>query len=305
MVKINELLNKIETIGFEGDKSVEVTEIVNFEGEAFHDNSLLWCSDKNLDNLSIVNSGSIVLSIKAYQSLEENNQLNDKINYIIVENPRGSFKEILTRFFVPKIELGKIHPSASIHPSVEINKDEVRIDHNVVLEEGVKIGNNVVIGANTIIKKDTILKNNLVIGCNNTIGGVGFGYEKNKQDEFEFIPHIGNVVICDGVEIGNNTCIDRAVIGSTVIGENVKIDNLVHIAHGVKIGKNSLIIANSMIAGSVEIGENVWVSPSVSIIQKSVIEDNSLVGMGSVVIKNVEKGSIVAGVPAKKLTSKK
>lgn len=102
------------------------------------------------------------------------------------------------------------------------------------------------------------------------------------------------------VEIGNNVCIDRAVLGSTVIGENVKIDNLVHIAHGVVIGENSLIIANSMIAGSCEIGKNVWVSPSVSVIQNTQIEDNALLGMGSVVIRNVDANTIVAGVPAKK-----
>jgi UDP-3-O-[3-hydroxymyristoyl] glucosamine N-acyltransferase len=86
--------------------------------------------------------------------------------------------------------------------------------------------------------------------------------------------------------------------------ENVKIDNLVHISHGVQIGKNSLIIANAMIAGSCEIGENVWVSPSVSIIQKTKIGDDSLIGLGSVVLKDVEASSIVVGVPAKKIKDK-
>ncbi|MBK6527865.1 MAG: hypothetical protein IPG07_21340 [Crocinitomicaceae bacterium] len=112
------------------------------------------------------------------------------------------------------------------------------------------------------------------------------------------------MIIKSNVEIGNNVCIDRAVLGSTLIGENVKIDNLVHIAHGVSIGKNSLIIANSMIAGSCQIGENVWVAPSSSILQKLVLADNSLIGMGSVVVKNVEANSVVAGVPARKIKDK-
>ena len=118
------------------------------------------------------------------------------------------------------------------------------------------------------------------------------------------MPHIGNVHLKENVEVGNNVCIDRAVMGSTLLSENVKVDNLVHIAHGVKIGKNSLIIANSMIAGSVEIGENVWVSPSSSIRQKLIIENDALIGMGAVVVKNVEPSSVVAGNPAKPFPKK-
>ena len=113
------------------------------------------------------------------------------------------------------------------------------------------------------------------------------------------MPHIGNVHLKENVEIGNNVCIDRAVMGSTLLSENVKVDNLVHIAHGVQIGKNSLIIANSMIAGSVVIGDNVWVSPSASIRQKLIVENDALVGMGAVVVKNVTESSVVAGNPAK------
>lgn len=106
---------------------------------------------------------------------------------------------------------------------------------------------------NTVILKDTIIEDNVVIGANNTIGGVGFGYEKDREGNFELIPHIGNVHIKRNVEIGNNTCIDRAVLGSTILEENVKVDNLVHIAHGVFVGRNSVVIANAMVAGSVNI----------------------------------------------------
>ena len=147
---------------------------------------------------------------------------------------------------------------------------------------------------------NTIIGNNVTIGCNNTIGGIGFGYEKDEFGEYKLIKHIGNVVINDGVEIGNNTCIDRGVIGSTIIGENCKIDNLVHIAHGVNIGKNSLIIANSMIAGSVTIGENVWVAPSTSIINGISIGNNSMTGIGALIIKEIKDSELHIGSPAKK-----
>jgi UDP-3-O-[3-hydroxymyristoyl] glucosamine N-acyltransferase len=91
---------------------------------------------------------------------------------------------------------------------------------------------------------------------------------------------------------------------STILHKNVKVDNLVHIAHGVEIGANSLIIANAMIAGSVKIGENTWIAPSSSIIQKTTVGNDVIVGLGSVVLKNVEDGSVVAGVPARKIEKK-
>lgn len=130
---------------------------------------------------------------------------------------------------------------------------------------------------------------------------MGFGYEKNEQGDYEVLPHIGNVIIKDNVEIGNNNCIDRAVLGSTILHKNVKVDNLVHIAHGVVIDENSLIIAHAMIGGSTEIGKNVWVSPGALIINKLKVEDNSLIGMGAVVVRKVDKNTVVAGNPAKYL----
>jgi UDP-3-O-[3-hydroxymyristoyl] glucosamine N-acyltransferase len=152
-----------------------------------------------------------------------------------------------------------------------------------------------------VLKYGTKIHDNAKIGANCTIGGVGFGYELDEEKKYVLLPHLGNVVLKSFVEIGNNTCIDRAVMGSTILEENVKVDNLVHIAHGVVIGKNSLIIANSMIAGSTKIGENVWVAPSVSILNKKTISDNSYIGMGAVVIKDVKENETIVGNPGKAL----
>jgi acetyltransferase-like isoleucine patch superfamily enzyme len=146
---------------------------------------------------------------------------------------------------------------------------------------------------------------NVRIGSNCTIGAVGFGYEMSEDGLYEVIPHIGNVVLERNVEIGNNVCIDRAVLGSTFLDANVKIDNLVHISHGVSIGKNSLVIAHAMIAGNVQVGEGVWIAPCSAIRQKQKIGDNALVGLGGVVVKDVEAGDTVAGVPARSLSKTK
>lgn len=136
------------------------------------------------------------------------------------------------------------------------------------------------------------------------IGGPGFGYETDENGMPIRLPHLGNVVIGKNVELGSNVCIDRAVIGSTVIGDNVKIDNLVHIAHGAKIGKNTLIVAGSVIGGSCEIGENCFIGMNASIKNKVKIGNNVTIGAGAVVLKDVPDGETWVGNPARKLENK-
>jgi UDP-3-O-[3-hydroxymyristoyl] glucosamine N-acyltransferase len=137
------------------------------------------------------------------------------------------------------------------------------------------------------------------IGKHCAIGGDGFGYAKDKDGTLVKMPHKGNVIICKGVEIGSNVCIDRAVEGSTVIGEGTKIDNLVHIAHGVKIGKNCLIVAGTVIGGSCDIGDNCFIGINVSIKNKVRIGNNVTIGMGAVVLKDVPDNCTVVGNPAR------
>jgi len=298
MIKIKELLTKIKYIKFIGNDELEFNKVIPITELNNVESAISWCGDKNEDILNDINSESIVIIVS-----KANKQAYKLKNYIVVDNPRRTFQEILTKFFAKKREK-QIHSSAKIHPTAKIS-DNVTIGYNVVIEEGCVIGTNTTILHNTVVFYDSVIGENVNIGSNDTIGGIGFGYEKNKNKKFELIPHIGNVVIKDNVDIGNNTCIDRAVLGSTIIEENVKIDNLVHIAHGVKVGRNSVVIANAMVAGSVNIGENSWVAPSSSILNKRDVGNNALVGMGAVVTKNVEEYAIVAGNPAKFVRSLK
>jgi len=294
---LKDICKEINTLNFLGDYDTIITNVKSIEDESIGSNTLLWCNDNNKKKLSNLTKGNCIVSLKTFQFIQSE-KLEKKITWIIVEEPRLVFSKILKLFFVEAKQFGVIANSSFIHANVKYDKTKIKIGHNVVINKNVTLGDFVEIGANTVIN-DTIIEDNVKIGCNNTIGGTGFGYEKNEDGIPELIPHIGNVILKSNVEIGNNTCIDRAVLGSTIINQNVKIDNLVHIAHGVNIGKNSMVIANSMIAGSVIIGENVWISPSSSIIQKIEIGSNSLVGMGSVVLREIDKSVIVAGVPAK------
>lgn len=295
-IAIRAILSSLSTIDYVGKDDFDISELIDLLNETPDSaTQLFWCNDKNAEKLSAFAGGTVILSKSSYELSK-----NDRLNYIIVEKPRTAFKQVLEAFFMPAALSHYISDSARIDSSA-IYSEDIYIGNNVVIESGCTFGKHVFIGHNTVIHADTIVRDHVKIGCNNTIGSVGFGYEKNENGEWEVIPHVGNVVIHDHVEIGNNNCIDRAVLGSTVIGTNVKIDNLVHIAHGVKIEKNALIIAHAMIGGSATIGENVWIGPNAAVINKGHIKKDAFIGMSAVVVKPVEENSVVAGNPAKHL----
>lgn len=133
------------------------------------------------------------------------------------------------------------------------------------------------------------------------IGKVGFGYARDTDGSLVQMPHQGNVIIGEHVDIGAHTCIDRAVVGSTIIGNGTRIDNLVHIGHGAHIGENCLLVAGSVIGGSARIGSRVFIGMGALIKNKVTIGDDVTIGMGSVVTKDVPSGETWVGNPARKL----
>jgi UDP-3-O-[3-hydroxymyristoyl] glucosamine N-acyltransferase len=146
---------------------------------------------------------------------------------------------------------------------------------------------NIIIGENCEICKTAVLGND------------GFGFEPDENGDLVFFPHFGDVKVGNNVRIGSHTCVDRGNLNDTIICDNVKIDNLVHIAHNVKIEKNTLVVAGSVICGSVNIGENCFIGANSTIREHLTIGNNVIVGMGSVVTKNIPDGEIWAGNPAK------
>lgn len=293
-IPIQELLTLLGAEHYAGNNTTVISGLIDLLNDVPEtDGQLAWCNEKNLWRLADLKTGTIIISKEALPQIG-----NKQINLVVVDKPRAAFKTVLETYFVQPRKSHFVAKSATVHTSVNLPEDGY-IGENVVIEEHCSIGSGVFIGSNTVIHTGTIIENNVTIGCNNTIGGVGFGYEKNSEGAWEVMPHAGNVIIREKTEIGNNTCIDRAVLGSTIIGRNVKIDNLVHIAHGVKISDNALIIAHAMIGGSAVIGKNVWFGPSASVLNKGVIGDNAFIGMAAVVVKPVEENTVVAGNPAR------
>ena len=141
---------------------------------------------------------------------------------------------------------------------------------------------------------------NVRIGSHCSIGGEGFGNVRDPKDgDWIRFPNYGNVVLGDNVLLGDNNTITRGTLGDTIIGQGVKTDCGVHIAHNSVIGDNCMFAAHAMISGGVIMGENCWIGPSSSIIHKAVIGNNVFIGIGSNVTKNIPDGVVVAGNPAR------
>lgn len=156
-----------------------------------------------------------------------------------------------------------------------------------------------------ILPPKIIIGDNCEIKPSAVLGNDGFGFEPDENGDLVFFPHFGNVVIEDNVRIGSHVCIDRGNMHDTIIKDGVKIDNLVHVGHNVTIGKNTLVVAGSVICGSVEIGENCFIGANSTIRQKLKIGNNVVIGMGAVVTKDIPDNEIWAGNPAKFLKHNK
>lgn len=182
--------------------------------------------------------------------------------------------------------------------------ENVTIGNNTVIEDGVIIGSNTIIEHNVVIHTGTVIGEDCIIRSGATIGGEGYGFVQDGESMLRQ-PFIGGVRLGNNVEIGYNSAVVRGAIEDTVLEDDVKVDNLVHIAHDVKIGKGSTVTAGVSFCGYVTVGENTRIAPNATIKQRLNVGKNVLIGLGAVVTKNVNDSEIVAGNPAKVLKTVK
>ncbi|MDP4261014.1 MAG: UDP-3-O-(3-hydroxymyristoyl)glucosamine N-acyltransferase [Bacteroidota bacterium] len=178
-----------------------------------------------------------------------------------------------------------------------------KIFPNAFIGDGVTIGNNSIIHPGVKIYHDCKVGNQVIIHAGTVVGSDGFGFAPQADGSFKKVPQIGNVVIEDNVEIGANTTIDRATIGSTLIKSGAKLDNLIQVAHNVEIGHSTVMAAQSGVSGSTKIGNGAMIGGQVGIVGHIQIGDGAKINAQSGVSKSVEPGKAVTGSPAYEYTA--
>lgn len=222
---------------------------------------------------------------------------NIDANMIVCSEPRNVYFHVLSRFASVHHSKEGISRYANIAMSATIGIG-TSIGDFTVIEDDVSIGDNCSIEACVSIKRGVLIGNGCTVKSGAVLGSQGFGYYRTPAGHLAQIPHLGGVTIGNRVDIGNNSCIDRGTLGNTIICDDVKIDDLCHIAHNSYIGCRTTIIAGSTIYGSVKIGNDANIATAILREQRSV-GNRSIVGMGAVVTKDVADDVTVVGNPAK------
>lgn len=234
---------------------------------------------------------------------------------IKVADPYGAFAKLLELYVANKPRKTGISPLASIDaaasvaddcyvgefavvsPGAKVGKGS-RIYPGVYVGDKVAIGERALIFPGVVIYEECVLGNDVTIHAGSVIGADGFGFAPNKNGGYDKIPQVGNVVIEDGVEIGANTCIDRATMGSTIIRKGAKLDNLIQVAHNVAIGENTVMAAQVGIAGSTKIGKNCMFGGQVGIVGHITIGDRVQLASKAGVSNSIDEGEVFMGYPA-------
>jgi len=291
-----------------GNADVEVSKLSKIEEGT--EGSLTFLANPKYTSYIYSTKASITIVNKSFKP---ENEL--KTTLIKVEDAYKSFSKLLEYYNL--IKLNKYGLEQPSHFSDTSNYgenlylgafsyvgDHVKIGNNVKIFPGTYIGDNVVVGDNTIIfsgakiYSETVIGNFCVINSGVIIGADGFGFAPDEHGEYAKVPQIGNVILEDFVDVGANTTIDRATLGSTIIRRGVKLDNQIQIAHNVEIGRNTVIAAQTGIAGSSKIGENCLIGGQVGIAGHITIGNNVKIQAQSGIARNVKDHEVLQGSPA-------
>lgn len=294
----------------EGDPNVAVSSFGKLEDAT--KGQLAFLANPKYEEFLYTTEASVII---INTSLLVEKQLNATL--IRVPDAYSSFAVILTAYSeMAKANLTGIQEPSYISKSVQLGENvyvgaftylgnNVKIGNNAKIYPQVFLGDNVSVGANSIIypgvkiHHDCVIEEYVCIHAGCIIGGDGFGYAPQADGSFKKVPQIGNVVIEKNVEIGANTTIDRSTIGSTIIKEGAKLDNLIQVAHNVEIGMNTVIAAQSGISGSTKIGKNVMIGGQAGIVGHIQIADGSKINAQSGVGKSIKTpNTAVTGSPA-------
>jgi UDP-3-O-[3-hydroxymyristoyl] glucosamine N-acyltransferase len=290
-----------------GNPDKEITGVAKIEGAS--SDSLCFISNKKyIKHLATTNAG-IVLVGKNITDIPEGKtviQCDDAyvafctmlIMHFDYEKPHKGIHA--TAVIEESASIGNnvyLGPNVYVGPDVTIG-DNTMIYANCSIYENASIGSDTVLFSNVSVYYECVVGNHCIIHSGTAIGSDGFGHAPLPNGEYAKIPQIGNVIIGNNVETGSNCCIDRANMGSTVIGDGCKLDNMVQIAHGAEIGANTVIAGQTGVAGSTKVGKNVTIAAQVGVAGHLNIADKVLIGGQCGVSKDIiEEGIAVTDTP--------
>ncbi len=297
-----------------GDGNVEIRRLAKIEEAGPGDLTFL----ANMRYKKFVRTtNATAMLVKAGAVADELSRRVPPIHLILVEDPYASFQQIAEKFYTPPAPLPVgVHPtaviasSARVGPGVAVGPNSsvgefCTLGSQVSLHAGVVLGRNVAVGDQSILYPNVVVHDGCVIGSHviihpsTTIGSDGFGFLPKEDGSYEKIPQRGIVVVEDDVEIGANCAIDRATIGETRIKRGAKLDNLIHVAHNVIVGEDTVIAAQTGISGSTKIGKRCQVGGQVGFSGHLTIADRTVIGAKSGVPKSIEpEGQTYFGYPA-------
>ena len=293
-----------------GDKNASVYTVSSIEDGK--EGGLAYLSNPKYEQYLYTTKCSIVLVDKAFEPKQE-----VAATLIKVDNVGACVLQLLQMYQAMKPQKSGISPRASISEKATVGEkcyigDFAVIEAGAVVGNGAKIyphcyvGDNVKVGDNTTLYPRVTIYEGCSVGsrcilhAGSVIGADGFGFAPNAAGGFDKIPQLGNVIIEDDVEIGANTCIDRAKTDSTIIRRGVKLDNLIQVGHNVQIGENTVSSAQMGIAGTSKVGKNCFLAGQVGIADHITIGDNVKIGSQSGIDRDVPSGEIRFGSPALK-----
>ncbi|HOQ04703.1 MAG TPA: UDP-3-O-(3-hydroxymyristoyl)glucosamine N-acyltransferase [Anaerohalosphaeraceae bacterium] len=246
---------------------------------------------------------------------------NCRLTQIVVGNVQKALIEALKLFAPPLTSWKGVHPTAVVEPDAVL-EEGVGIGPNTYIGHQVRIGAYTVIGpncsigertqigsrcrldSNVVVYHDCRIGNFCILQSHCTIGATGFGYAF-VDGRHQLIPHNGGVILEDGVEIGANSCVDRAKFGQTVVGAGTKIDNLVQVGHNVRIGRMCLLAGQVGLAGSAVLGDGVVLGGQVGVADHITVGSGAMAGAAATIVENVEPGGQVWGTPAQEIAAEK
>lgn len=293
----------------DGDGSVKVNDVSRIEeGKP---GTLSFLANPKYEHHLYTTQSTIVLVNKNFKAEKE-----VKTTLIRVDDAYQALAQLLEMYEQSKPQRIGIEEPSYISKTAKLGEKiyvgafayigtNVKIGNNVKIFPHTYIGDNVIVGDNTVFNSGVKVYDNCKIGADCifhsgvVIGGDGFGFAPSSANDYKKVPQVGNVVIEDHVEIGANTCVDRATMGSTIIRKGVKLDNLIQVAHNVEIGENTVIASQSGIAGSAKIGQNCMIGGQVGIVGHLSIADEVKIAAQSGVGRTIkEKGVVLQGSPA-------